>query len=64
MYFFFKKAPLEGHRTGGPILIRDVRLVSALAIDFESELIVWSETADRIGTISVVDFNGLMRILL
>uniref|UniRef100_A0A0M3HPM8 Low-density lipoprotein receptor-related protein 6 n=1 Tax=Ascaris lumbricoides TaxID=6252 RepID=A0A0M3HPM8_ASCLU len=58
------KAPLEGHRTGGPILIRDVRLVSALAIDFESELIVWSETADRIGTISVVDFNGANRAQL
>uniref|UniRef100_A0A915A586 Low-density lipoprotein receptor repeat class B n=1 Tax=Parascaris univalens TaxID=6257 RepID=A0A915A586_PARUN len=58
------KAPLEGHRTGGPILIRDVHLVSALAIDFESELIVWSETADLIGTISVVDFNGANRAQL
>ncbi|VDM47866.1 unnamed protein product [Toxocara canis] len=58
------KAPLEGHRTGGSILIRDLRSVSALAIDFDSELIVWSETDDRIGTISVADFNGGSRVQL
>ncbi|VDK41720.1 unnamed protein product [Anisakis simplex] len=66
------KSPLEGHRSGGPVVIserRDSLMVKAIAIDFDSDLIVWSEVddsgvGDSIGTIYVADFNGANRMQL
>ncbi|VDK60657.1 unnamed protein product [Gongylonema pulchrum] len=53
------KMPLYGDRFGGEVIIEHLTTVNALAIDFDSELLVWCELDERGGGISVADFNGI-----
>lgn len=51
--------PLHGEQSGGEVIVQQLNTVNALAIDFDSELLVWSELDERGGGVSVSDFNGL-----
>uniref|UniRef100_A0A8R1TUT8 EGF-like domain-containing protein n=1 Tax=Onchocerca volvulus TaxID=6282 RepID=A0A8R1TUT8_ONCVO len=50
--------PLHGEQSGGEVIVQQLNTVNALAIDFDSELLVWSELDERGGGVSVSDFNG------
>ncbi|VDN01921.1 unnamed protein product [Thelazia callipaeda] len=62
--FTINKIPLYGERSGGKEIIKQLGTVSALAIDFDSELLVWSELDERGGGLSISDFNGQNRARL
>uniref|UniRef100_A0A915PQD1 EGF-like domain-containing protein n=1 Tax=Setaria digitata TaxID=48799 RepID=A0A915PQD1_9BILA len=49
---------------GGDVIVQQLDTVNALAIDFDSELLVWSELDERGGGISVSDFSGRNRARL
>ncbi|VDK89540.1 unnamed protein product, partial [Litomosoides sigmodontis] len=47
------KIPLHGEQSGGQVIVQQLDRVNALAIDFDSELLVWSELDER----GVLDFS-------
>ncbi|VDM11678.1 unnamed protein product [Wuchereria bancrofti] len=53
------KIPLHGEQSGGQVIVQQLDTVNALAIDFESELLVWSELDEHGGGVSISDFSGL-----
>ncbi|EFO25858.2 low-density lipoprotein receptor repeat class B containing protein [Loa loa] len=58
------KIPLHGEQSGGRVIVRQLDTVNALAIDFDSELLVWSELDERGGGVSISDFSGRSRARL
>ncbi|KAM3726215.1 Low-density lipoprotein receptor-related protein [Dirofilaria immitis] len=58
------KIPLHGEQSGGQIIIQRLGRVNALAIDFDSELLVWSELDEQGDGVSISDFNGRSRTRL
>ncbi|KAK6110508.1 Coagulation Factor Xa inhibitory site family protein [Brugia pahangi] len=58
------KIPLHGEQSGGQVIVQQLDTVNALAIDFESELLVWSELNERGGGVSISDFSGRNRVRL
>lgn len=55
--------PLYGEQSGGKVIIQQLGIISALAIDYDSELLVWAEFDEQGGGISVADFNGAFAML-
>ncbi|CAG9534171.1 unnamed protein product [Cercopithifilaria johnstoni] len=55
------KIPLYGEQSGGQVIVQQLDTVNALAIDFDSELLVWSELDERGGGVSISDFSGKSR---
>ncbi|KAL3982211.1 Low-density lipoprotein receptor repeat class B family protein [Acanthocheilonema viteae] len=58
------KIPLHGEQSGGQVIVQQLDTVNALAIDFDSELLVWSELDERGGGVSISDFSGKSRARL
>uniref|UniRef100_A0A158Q8K8 Low-density lipoprotein receptor-related protein 6 n=1 Tax=Elaeophora elaphi TaxID=1147741 RepID=A0A158Q8K8_9BILA len=56
--------PLHGEQSGGQVIVQQLDTVNGLAIDFDSELLVWSELDGRGGGVSISDFNGRNRARL